>query len=123
MEGLDAAGDDIHEKPDPKYRPTKDRPALDFRLIEWLQREHENDPLRSVRPLHLILSHSQRLHLVRAHPNKVKSVSDVLILLDKTSGSDWAEEWSLKVFNVICAYEHDLATLAEQNRIRKRKRT
>jgi hypothetical protein len=39
----------------PKYRATKERPALDRRIIQWVEDEHEADDLRSVRlPSHPI---------------------------------------------------------------------
>ena len=44
-------------------RPMEDRALLDQRLVKWLEQVHETDPLRSVRPPHIILSpfHRQRL--------------------------------------------------------------
>ncbi len=62
-----------------------------IRLIEWLKVEHARDPPRLVRAPHLIISHTQRLQLVRAHPDKIKSAADVSTLLDRRS--DWAQEW------------------------------
>ncbi len=93
---------------------------MDFRLIEWLKVEHARDPLRLVRAPHLIISHTQRLQLVRAHPDKIKSAADVSTLLDRRS--DWAQEWSSKIFEVICTFDRDLAAQAEKNGARKRKR-
>ena len=107
------------EKSNPKYRPPKERPALDFRLIEWLKVEHKLDPLRSVRPPHLILSHTQRFILTRVNANQIKLPSDITALLNESS--DWADEWALKLFNVLLQYKADLFTL-NSTKGNKRKR-
>jgi predicted GNAT superfamily acetyltransferase len=107
------------EKLKPKYRPPRHRPALDFRLIEWLKLEHFSDPLRAVRPPHLILSQTQRLTLTRANPMQIQLPSDITSLLNETP--EWADEWSDKIFNVIHKYDTDL-TILLNHRGTKRKR-
>lgn len=107
------------EKPNAKYRPPKERPALDYRIIEWLKLEHASDPLRTVRPPHLILSQTQRLILTRVNPKQIKSPSDITTLLNESS--DWAEEWAGKLFTVFLLFEADLATL-NGRKGKKRKR-
>jgi hypothetical protein len=106
------------EKPKPKYRPPKQRPVLDFRLIEWLKLEHFSDPLRAVRPPHFILSQTQCLTLTRANPKEIKSPSDITSLLNESS--EWADEWSNKIFNVMNSYDNDLAILNRRGTKRKR---
>ena len=96
----------------PKYRPPKERPALDFQLIQWLKLEHETDPLRSVRPPHFILSQMQRFNLTRVNANQIKSPSDITALLNESS--DWEDEWALKLFNLFLLYKADLAILNGQ---------
>lgn len=109
------------EKSNSKHRLTKDRPALDFRLIEWLKLEHASDTLRAVRPPHFILSQAQRLILTRTNPNQIQSPSDITSLLAESS--DWADEWETKIFDVIHTFDADLHTLNCQNgNGKKRKR-
>ncbi|PPQ81297.1 hypothetical protein CVT24_009899 [Panaeolus cyanescens] len=113
-----------------QYRPTKERPGLEARLNKWLLQEHAQDPLRCVRPIHMVLSHSQRHELVRADPSKIKSPSDVTALLKETK--EWAMEWEVKVFAVIETFKKDFnrflhsfssqpasATTATQTRVQK----
>ena len=107
-----------NEKPKPKYRPPRHRPALDFRLIEWLKLEHFSDPLRAVRPPHLILSQTQRLALTRADPNLIQLPSDITSLLNESA--EWSDEWSNKIYNVMRKYDTDLAALNNQGTKRKR---
>ena len=108
------------EKSNPKYRPPKERPALDFWLIEWLKVEHELDPLRSVRPPHLILSQTQHFNLTWVNANQIKLPSDITALLNESS--EWgADEWALKLSNVLLQYKADLLTLNSQKG-NKRKR-
>jgi len=92
------------------YRPTPARPGLEARLNRWLIHEHSVDSLRSVRPPHLILSHSQRFELVRAHPKRLKSVSDITTLLNESS--EWESEWASKIYGVITQFNVDFAALS-----------
>jgi len=88
------------------YRPTKQRPALEYRLIKWLEHEHSIDPLCSVRHPSLILSHNQRMTLVRIHPSKISSAISIATTLEQSS--EWAEEWAEKLFAVITKFNEDV---------------
>ena len=99
-------------KPNPKYRKTKDQPALDYRLIEWLKVEHATDSLRAVRPPHLIPSQTQCLNLMRVHPTKITSPSDITALIEESA--EWGDEWADKIFKVLVSFNADLATLNGQ---------
>jgi hypothetical protein len=108
------------EKSNPKYRPPKERPALDFCLIQWLKHEHETDLLRSVRLPHFILSQTQHFNLTQVNPNQIKSPSDITVLLNESS--DWEDEWALKLFNLFLLYKADLAAILNGQKGKKRKR-
>ena len=87
-------------------RPMDNRALLDQRLINWLEQVHESDPLRSVRPPHIILSPLHRQLLVRKPPKYIKSATDITNILEQTN--EWAEEWQEKVYHVIRQFDHDL---------------
>lgn len=113
------------KRPHTAYRPTQERPALEFRLIKWLEHEHTVDPLRFARPSHLILSDAQRAILVRTHPSKLTSADDITELLGKTP--EWSAEWSSKIFELIMQFAVDFASNTAEGKKqgtsqRKRKR-
>ena len=93
----------------PKYRPTKERPALDRLIIQWLQNEHEADDLRSVRPMYDILSDMQRKILVRTLAKNIRTASDITLHLGESS--EWEAEWAPKLFSLILRYEAGLFSL------------
>ena len=99
-------------KPNPKYHPTKDWPALDYRLIEWLKVEHATDSLRAVRPPHLILSQTQCLTLMCVHPTKITLPSNITALIEESA--EWGDEWADTLFKVLVLFNADLATLNSQ---------
>ena len=99
------------------YRPTKERPALDFRLVEWLKSEHAVDPLRAVRPICFILSDIQRANLVRIQAKKIKSTSDIQAILNESD--EWASKWGNKIFNLIQQYDRDLGVIKGQDKENK----
>ena len=99
------------------YRPTKERPALDFRLVEWLNSEHALDPLRAVRPICFILSDIQRANLVRTQAKKVKSTSDIQAILNESD--EWASKWGDKILNLIQQYDRDLGAIKGQDKENK----
>jgi hypothetical protein len=104
------------------YHPTNQRPYLEFRLIEWLQREHLADPCRAVRPPELILSENQRASLVCADPKTLKSAKDITALLQESD--EWDDEWSEKLFEVVTKFEVDYACIKGQKATQKKgKRT
>ena len=102
------------------YRPTQERPFLEFRLIEWLQREHSADPWRTVRPPDLILSETQRMSLVRVDPKTLKTAKDITTLFGESD--DWDTEWSAKLFEVIQKFEVDYAHVTRQSTAHQRKK-
>ena len=89
-----------------KYRPTKERPTLEYRLFKWLEHEHSIDFLRSTRHPSLILSHNQRLTLIRTHPSKITTPKSITTILDQSP--EWAEEWAEKIFSVIAKFNEDI---------------
>ncbi|KAI9463684.1 P-loop containing nucleoside triphosphate hydrolase protein [Lactarius psammicola] len=103
------------------YRPTQERPFLEFRLTEWLKLEYLADPFRSIRPPEHILSETQRVTLVRADPRKIKSAQDITVLVEESA--EWEAEWSAKIFEVITLFDKEYACISGQlttNRKRKR---
>lgn len=102
------------------YRPTQERPGLDYRLIRWLESEHRIDPFRSVRPTYHILSDTQRAVLVRAHPSKVLTAHDITVLLGETP--EWEEEWSSKLCAVLSQFASDYTCISDKPTSIPRKR-
>jgi hypothetical protein len=96
------------------YRPTQERPYLDFQLIEWLQQAHQADPCRAVRPPDLILSETQHASLVRADPKTLKSTKDITVLLQESD--DWGDKWSAMLFEVITQFESDYWQVMKQKK-------
>ena len=96
------------------YRPTKERQALNHRLVEWLISVHVLDPLQAVRPIYFILSDVQRANLVRTQSKKIRSVSDIQDILNESD--EWASEWGEKIFDVIGQYDRDLAVMKVQEK-------
>jgi hypothetical protein len=94
------------------YCPTKERPFLDYRLIEWLCRVHLADPCHAIRPPELILSETQRASLVQADPKTLKTAKDITVLLQESD--DWDDEWSAKLFDVITKFEADYGLVKGQ---------
>lgn len=94
------------------YRPTAERPFLEFRVVKWLEHEHSIDPLRSVRPPHLILSQQQQGTLIRTHPNKIKNEEDIRLILGEST--EWANEWASKIYQVIKQFEGDYSRSTEK---------
>ena len=90
----------------PKYRPTKERPALDRLIIQWLQNEHEADDLQSVHPMYDILSDMQRKLLVRTLAKNIRTANDISLLLGESC--EWEAEWASKLFSLILRYEAEL---------------
>ncbi|KAH8976407.1 P-loop containing nucleoside triphosphate hydrolase protein, partial [Lactarius hatsudake] len=82
------------KRPHNIYRPTQERPLLEYRLIEWLTREHLEDPFRS-------------------------SAQDITALLQESS--EWSTEWSSKIFEVISKFTVEYAGQSTTQRKRKRK--
>ena len=102
------------------YRPTHERPFLEFQLIEWLRLEHLADPFRSVRPPDFILSETQRATLVRADPKKIKTAKDITALLEESD--DWDAEWSAKIFRVITQFETEYASISEKSSTQRKRK-
>lgn len=102
------------------YRSKAERPALDFRLIKWLENEHACDPLRDVRPPYHILSHTQREKLIRVHRNSIKASSDITELLDESK--EWETEWANKIYQIIDSYNTELDAQKGTSHQTKRKR-
>lgn len=94
------------------YRPTQERPYLEYRIIEWLRSEYLADPFRSTRPPDLILTDTQRATLVRADPRKIKTAQDITALLGESA--DWEAEWSAKIFKVITLFNDECASIFKQ---------
>ena len=96
------------------YRPPKERPALDFCLVEWLKFEHAHDPLRAVQPICFILSDIQRACLIRTQAKKIETTSDIQVILNESE--EWAAMWGNKILNVIRKYDSDLAAMRLQDK-------
>jgi hypothetical protein len=94
----------------PKNRKVADRADLQARLGDWLASSHATDPLRAVRPSSFILDALGIKSLSAVHPDRMRTVVDVVAVLDETS--EWEGEWGRKVFEVISAYNSELQRLA-----------
>ncbi|KAJ3545917.1 hypothetical protein NMY22_g2258 [Coprinellus aureogranulatus] len=86
-------------------RPAVERPLLELRLNNWLEEAHLADPLAAVRPVHYILSDSQRRTLVRLQRSKVKTAADITRELNETK--EWHDEWADKILKVIEKFHSD----------------
>jgi len=105
-----------HKKKRTEYRAISEHNDLDAKLLSWLQEEHAADHWRAVRPIYHILSHAQRKKVVWVPPKSIKSPGDITTLLGESP--DWAEEWSFKIFQVIQAYDKDLASKKASSKLR-----
>lgn len=103
------------------YRPTQQRPFLEFRLNEWLAATYIADPFRCSRPPDLILSDTQRATLIRTDPTKLESPGDITALLEESV--EWGTEWAVRLFEVITQFDQEYALSVEKSTThRKRKR-
>ncbi|KAF8233695.1 hypothetical protein L208DRAFT_1265478 [Tricholoma matsutake] len=106
----------------PTYRPTKDWPALDSRLVSWLKSVHENDPLRGVRAMYDILSHQKHVKLVRTSSKSIRSPEDIVTLLEETN--EWGKEWAGPLAELVMTYNVELkATASKSNHPQKKRKT
>jgi hypothetical protein len=87
------------------YRRTVERPYLEFAINQWLEDSHQNDHLAFARPPHTILSDAKRSLLVKTQKSKVKTVADLIALLNETE--EWAEEWGESLLAVLAKFEAD----------------
>ncbi|KAF8232785.1 hypothetical protein L208DRAFT_1126894, partial [Tricholoma matsutake] len=75
-------------------------------LISWVKSAHENDPLCGVRAMYDILSHQQRIKLVRASMKSIQSSEDIVTLLEETN--EWGKEWAGPLADLVMKYNEEL---------------
>lgn len=90
----------------PANRPVIDRGNLELRLRTWLASAHASDPLRAVRPATFILDAKAIKVLATVHPDRLNSVSQVIMAVDETE--EWGVQWGVDVLSVISAYTAEL---------------
>lgn len=89
------------------YRPTLERNPLDLRIITWLASMVEGSHNRCPRSPYDILSHRQRLLLVRSPAALLSSSDSIAEVLDESS--EWKDSYADSLFEVIRNYDAELA--------------
>jgi hypothetical protein len=92
------------------YRKTNEREGLDEAIVKWVRSAFENDPLRGTRAIYDILTYSQRLKLVCAPPESVRTPEAVTALLEESE--EWEREWAAPLCQVVRDYDSGLKTSA-----------
>jgi hypothetical protein len=100
------------------YCLTHECPYLEYHLIKWLHQEHLADSSCAACPSIMILSEVQCASLMQADPKTLKTVKDVMSLLQESD--DWDVEWSTKPFDVIMKFEADYACVMGQLEVQQR---
>ena len=98
------------------YRENNKRESLDKKVINWLEEAVENDKLQGTRASYDILSYQQRVRLVCAPPDVVRSPAAIVALLEESE--EWAEEWAQSLYAVVSAYDAEI--IAEEGQSAKR---
>lgn len=93
-----------------KYRPVKDRPALDLKIIAWLEQVLANDEL--MRSSYDILADEQRLLLLRIPPKDIVSPLSIVRALDETE--EWASTFADQLFKLI--HDHDASIITARKK-------
>ncbi|KAJ7827770.1 P-loop containing nucleoside triphosphate hydrolase protein [Mycena olivaceomarginata] len=88
-------------------------------LRSWVLSAHSSDPLRTVRPPTYILDAKAIKTLSTVHPDRLSSVSQVVVVLEETD--EWEVEWGSNVFAVILAYDAELQKAANISGVGKTK--
>lgn len=92
-------------------RPVKHRGDLVDRLNVWRADTHANDPYRvSGRTATMILDDAYIKALSALAPKRVL-MDTVLEVVEEETGSEWADEWVVKVLDVLMKYDEDLVLL------------
>jgi len=95
------------------YRKEQDREGLDHAIINWLRAASANDLVRGVRPMYNnILSYHQRVKLVCAPPDAVRSSEAIVALLEENE--KWAEEWATSLYKVVAEYDAKLPAVSAE---------
>lgn len=90
------------------YRPPIERNALDLRLLTWLTSSvQSNQNIGHFTPYD-ILSHRQRVVLVRSPASLLFSADAITNILDESA--EWKETYADSLFEVIRKYDADLFT-------------
>ena len=97
-----------------KVRATNQRRPLISRLLAWRASMHSKDPLASVRPASFVLDDMDIKTLARLHPSNVTHPGQVVDALDQTQ--EWQDHWSIPIFQVIQAYDSELADHRKKER-------
>ena len=77
------------------------------RLMAWHACTHLSDPLGPVRPPSFIIDNQGIKTLARLHPSNVTHPEQIVTVLDQTP--EWQDLWSRQIFEVIRAYDRELA--------------
>lgn len=109
-----------------KTRKVKDRKELKTRLYAWRKQAHENDYLSSVRPSSFILDDTSIKLLTTLHPTNIQNTTQLVLAINETS--EWEDEWSKKVLEVIHSYDQELqqsqktAIAAKKDDVKRRRK-
>ena len=77
------------------------------RLMAWHACTHLSDPLGPVQPPSFIIDNQGIKTLARLHPSNVTHPEQIVTVLDQTP--EWQNLWSRQIFEVIRAYDQELA--------------
>ncbi|KAH9036082.1 hypothetical protein EDB84DRAFT_1658887 [Lactarius hengduanensis] len=90
-----------------KSRATTERKPLITRLLAWRASVHSNDPLESAWPPSFIIDNRGIKLLAKLHPSNLTHSEQIVTALDETQ--EWQDQWSRQIFEVIQAYDRELA--------------
>ncbi|KAL0062391.1 hypothetical protein AAF712_010737 [Marasmius tenuissimus] len=92
-------------------RSPEERDKLAPYLAAWVQKAHESDKLKHVRPPHFILSIPKFRKIVYAPRKLVQSPKDVTLLLEESA--EWAREWSNELFKAISDFDRTIVPISK----------
>jgi hypothetical protein len=101
-----------------QLRDKSERGLLYEKLLNWRTQEHATDPLRSVQPITWLCDDNSLELLSKTHPSNLKSVSDVIVILNETE--EWAQGYGQKMFGVITEFARERQLAQEDRRVAKK---
>ncbi|KAF8871179.1 P-loop containing nucleoside triphosphate hydrolase protein [Infundibulicybe gibba] len=99
------------KQPNTKYRPTHERSTLDLRIILWLESRVNANP-NCPRTTYDILTHQQRLTLVRTPATLIPSANSIVQLLGESD--EWEANYATSLYKVFEDYASDLTKAAAE---------
>ncbi len=92
-----------------KHRTPDERKSLISRLVAWRHAAHANDSLAAIRPASFIIDDTGITGLAKLHSQNITDYRQITVLLGQTT--QWEEEWSREIFEVIRKFDEDLTIL------------